>query len=491
MDRRNFIKNGGLLAAGGGILFGGGQGCTTGAPNGTDSSQTKIGAPRLASAFTGIPGEKRIRIVETNANFEREGLIRPFGFKGGAMREIWQTAALLGSEAGHRKFGLCTQNVLWSDPAVFEVHSESASNALMYAVTTRALQMIKGQAFHNPVQLQEDILDELWEYGQHITGNADLKETFILNALVGIDNAAWLLYCAENEISNFDDMVPLAYRNSLSEHHGKVAGIPLMAYNIPVQEIKEAVDAGYFFMKIKIGQAGTQEEMVQKDMARLSEIHKAIGGAHTSYTESGKLPYYFDANGRYEEKETMLRFLDHARKIGAFDQIAIIEEPFAEEKKFPVGDLGVRIVSDETAHTDKHALERIQMGYTAIALKPIAKTMSMSMKVAQLAYEHRIPCFCADLTVNPILVEWNKVVAARLGAFPGVKGSLGLVESNGHQNYSNWNEMLSYNPAANGSWAKVEKGVYNLNEDYYRQSGGIFEQSPHYATWFPAEPSAH
>ncbi|MDR1936880.1 MAG: hypothetical protein LBQ73_00090, partial [Tannerellaceae bacterium] len=367
---------------------------------------------------------------------------------------------------------------------VFEAHSESAGNALMYNITTRALQIIKGQTFNNPVQLQENILDELWKYGQQITGNPGLKETFILNALVGVDNAAWLLYCAENGIENFDDMVPLAYRTALAEHHGKVAGIPLMAYNIPVQEIKDAVAAGYFFMKIKIGQAGTQEEMLQKDMARLTEIHQAIGDARTTYTESGKLPYYFDANGRYEEKETMLRFLEHAQKIGAFDQIAIIEEPFAEEKSIAVGDLGVRIVSDETAHTDKHALERIRMGYSAIALKPIAKTMSMSMKVAQLAYEHGVPCFCADLTVNPILIEWNKAVAARLGAFPGIKGSLGLVESNGHQNYKHWDEMLTYNPTANCSWAKVEKGVYSLDEDYYRRSGGIFEQSPHYAAWF-------
>lgn len=485
MNRRKFIKNSGLLAiTGGGVTLGLGQSCKSAVKNDT-SQQPETATTK--SVFTGIPGEKTIKVIETDSNFEREELIRPFGFKGGAMKEIWQTAALLGSENGNRKFGICTQNVLWSDPAVFDAHSESAGNSLMYNITTRALDMIKGEIFTNPVQLQENILDELWEYGKKITDNSDLKETFILNALVGVDNAAWLLYCAENGITNFDDMIPGAFRPALSNHHEKVASIPLMAYNIPVQEIIDTVNEGYFFMKIKIGQAGSQEEMLQKDMDRLTEIHKAIGDAHTDYTESGKLPYYFDANGRYEEKDTMFRFLEHAKKIGAFDQIAIIEEPFAEDKKFDVSDLGVRIVSDETAHTDKHALERIQMGYSSIALKPIAKTMSMSMKVAQVAYEHNIPCFCADLTVNPILIEWNKAVAARLDAFPGIKGSLGLVESNGHQNYSHWDKMLTYNPTSHCSWAKVDKGVYNLNEDYYRQSGGIFEQSPHYAAWFTKE----
>ena len=33
----------------------------------------------------------------------------------------------------------------------------------------------------------------------------------------------------------------------------------------------------------------------------------------------------------------------------------------------------------------KDALARIEMGYTAIALKPIAKTFSMSLKIAKLA----------------------------------------------------------------------------------------------------------
>lgn len=435
------------------------------------------------SSFVGEATDKSIAIVDTSANFEREPLIRPFGFKGGYMKEIWQTAAMI-KTAGTKKVGLCTHNVLWSDPRVFQQHAESAANALMFSVSERALQMIKGQTFHHPVSLQEDILDELHGYARKITGLDDLKETFTLNALVGVDNAAWLVYCAENGINKFDDMVPKAFRPALSYRHHKVASIPLMAYSIPVSEIKQAVDDGFFFIKIKIGQPGTQAEMLEKDMQRLSEIHAAVGSRTTPYTESGKLPYYFDANGRYETREGMSRFLDHARKIGAFDQIAIVEEPYAEDKKFDVRDLGVRVVSDETAHTDKHALERIEMGYGAIALKAIAKTMSMTMKIAQIAHDHKTPCFCADLTVNPILVEWNKNVAARVGSFPGIKGGVGLCETNGHQNYRNWNEMLSYNPSHDATWTKADNGVYLLDDDYYDNSGGIFDESPHYYQWF-------
>ena len=66
--------------------------------------------------------------------------------------------------------------------------------------------------------------------------------------------------------------------------------------------------------------------------------------------------------------------LEHAKKIGAFDQISVIEEPFAEELEFDVSDIPVRLAADESAHTDKDAIKRIDMGYKAIALKAIAKT---------------------------------------------------------------------------------------------------------------------
>jgi len=423
-----------------------------------------------------------IRITEVDSNFEREPLIRPFGFKGGYMSEIWQTAVRLGSDRGNSEVGLCSQSVLWSDARVFAEHAEAGGNALMYAMTEYALGLIKNRSFSDPISLLEEILDPVHEYGKKITGHHDLRKTFALNALVAPDNAAWLLFARENNIRNFDEMIPEAYRPALSHHHKSVASIPLMAYTIPVSEITQAVRDGYFFMKIKIGQPGTQEEMLQKDKKRLTEIHDAIGSQTTTHTQNGRIPYYFDANGRYESKDNLLRLLDHADKIGALEQIAIIEEPFPEEKEIRVDDLGIRIAADESAHTDEDALIRIQMGYKAIALKAIAKTLSMTLKIAKVAHEHDIPCFCADLTVSPVLVEWNKNVAARLAPFPEL--GLGLLETNGHQNYLHWDKMVSYHPFPQASWRTPEDGVYTLNDDYYKKSGGIFTPLPHYEQLF-------
>ena len=85
----------------------------------------------------------KITISRVSSNFEREPLIRPFGFKGGYMTEIWQTVSFLESSSGTKSTGLCTQSVLWSDADIFSAYSESGGNALMYAMTERALQMAK------------------------------------------------------------------------------------------------------------------------------------------------------------------------------------------------------------------------------------------------------------------------------------------------------------------------------------------------------------
>jgi L-alanine-DL-glutamate epimerase-like enolase superfamily enzyme len=425
---------------------------------------------------------KSIKIDKVNCSYEKEPLLRPFGFKGGYMKEIWQAVVSIRSSSGDTAAGIGTQSVLWSDASVFSSVSESEGNAMMFAVTEFALKKIQGMTYTSPIRLLEEILPGIYEYGKKTTNNPGLRLTFILNALVAVDNALWLLFARENGISNFDDMVPQEYKKALTCRHKKLASIPLMAYAVPLNEIVAAVNDGYFFLKIKIGsdpdKDGDREKMLQWDMKRIEEIHKAVGKREIPYTKNGKIPYYFDANGRYDSKERLQRLLDHIKKIGAFDRIAIVEEPFPEDFEEDVSDLGVRIAADESAHSDKDAQKRIQMGYGAIALKPIAKTLSMTLKVLKTAHEASVPCFCADLTVIPILVDWNKNVAARLAPLPGM--NIGVLETNGHQNYKRWNELLKFHPCYGAEWLRTIKGVFNLDEDFYAKSGGIFEQSAHY-----------
>lgn len=446
----------------------------------------------LASGFVGLSPDHKtfgghmksssaIKIKKVDSNFEREPLT-PYRFKGSVITEGWQIAAYLESESGIHKIGIGGQGTLWSDSNVFAAHSPAGGNALMYAMSERALQIMKGNSFTHPHQLLDDLLPEVFAYGKQITNNPQLRKTFALNALVCVDNAAWLLYAAENNINQFDDLIPKAYKPGLSYRHNKVASMPSFSVGADVNKIKAFADAGYFIMKLKTGSAGTQKEMLEKDIAFLTAVHTAIGHYETPYTKSGKIPYYFDANERYDEKDTLIRFLDHAKKIGAFDQIAVVEEPFGERNDVWVGDLGVTIAADESAHTVEDAAKRIEQGYSAIAVKAIAKTLSMTMRVTQLAHEKGIPCFCADLTVNPILVDWNKNIAARLAPFPNMH--VGLQETNGHQYYKNWETMMSYHPKAKSSWTRDQDGVYLTDKSFYDESGGIFEPSSHYEQMF-------
>ncbi len=115
-------------------------------------------------------------------------------------------------------------------------------------------------------------------------------------------------------------------------------------------------------------------------------------------------------------------------------------------------------------------------------LKTIEKTLSITFKIAEVADPKKEACFCADLTANPILVEWNKNVAARLAPFSGL--GLGLLETTRHQNYKNWKKMISYHSFPDASRRSTDKGVFNLEDYYYQKSSSIFTDSNHYVEMF-------
>ncbi|MFT7034666.1 MAG: L-alanine-DL-glutamate epimerase-like enolase superfamily enzyme [Cyclobacteriaceae bacterium] len=459
MSRRNFVAKSATVAAG-----------------------LSAVSPIAQANFLSSAKASKIKISSVDSNFEREPLIKPYRFKGSGVSEIWQAVCHLETDSGLSGIGLGTQGVLWSDAKVFFANSENGGNALMYAMSERAIQMLKGADMSNPIDTLDEILPEILAYGKKITRNPDLRKTFALNSLVCVDNALWQLYAYHNKFEKFDDMIPDAYKEGVSHRHTKVASIPSFSVGTPVSEIKDAADQGYFIMKLKTGASGTQKEMIEKDIEFLTQLHKAIGDYETPYTKNGKIPYYFDANGRYETKETLMRFLDHAEKIKAFDQISVLEEPFDEFNDTYVGDLGIRVAADESAHTAEDAARRIEQGYGAIAVKAIAKTLSMTLKIVQLAHEKNIPCFCADLTVNPILVDWNKSIAARMRPFPEM--DIGLQETNGHQYYKNWDKMMTYHPKASAEWTRTRDGIYPIGKEFYSQSAGILDQSDHYVEMF-------
>ena len=454
MDRRRFVKSAGVLAA---------------------LSSMNLSDLRAADL-------KLIKIIKTQAGFEREKLIRPFGFKGGFLTELWQVASRMQSESGISRIGIATQSVLYGDADLFSRHSETDGNALMYDLVIKALEHVKKTPFRTPPELLDKILPAVIQDGKKITGKQDLNINFVYNALVGVDNAAWLTYAAENKFSSFESMIPDQYKKALSNRNKKIAIMYQIPYGMPMEDLRNAVKQGYFVFKIKSGAPGSQAEMIQADIERMSLIHETLKNFRTEQTENGKLIYTIDANARYEKKETLLKYLDHARKIGAFDQILLIEEPLNENNEESVADIDLRIGADESVHDEQSAIKRLDQGYKVMVLKGIAKTLSLSIKIAKLAADRNVPCMCADLTVNPILIDWNKNLAAHLAPFPVI--NMGMMETNGNMNYVNWKNMVNYHPAAHASWMIPKNGVFELSPDFYDRSGGIFDNSAHYQSMF-------
>ncbi len=422
-------------------------------------------------------------IKDTKFNLIKDPLNAPFGFKGGYVKQIWTVVAKVENDDCFG-VGLGVQSVLWSDARVFEANPPDVGNQYMYDITQYALSLLKGNTYKDPMDALDSIFDDVYEYGKKVTKRPDLRKTFALNALVPVDNALWQMYGRVNKTEDFLSLVSDEYKTPLLNKAEKLCNIPLVTYNMSIDDVLKLVNDGFFFLKVKIGcnpdGSGSYEKMVEWDKKRLYEIHNAVKDIRTEHTESGFIPYYFDANGRYDSKERLKEFIDYAEEIGALERIAIIEEPFPEEYRVDVSDLNVRLAADESAHSLEDAIERIELGYKAIALKPIAKTMSESIRILKEAHKRNIPCFCADLTVNPVMIEFNKNVAARIEKFPGIK--VGIIEANGMQNYVHWDKMLTYHPMyGQANYIEPKNGIINLDEDFYKISGGMFRDSEYYS----------
>ena len=427
-----------------------------------------------------------MKILNTKITHVNEKLKAPFGFKGGFLSELWQVVAFVKTEKTYG-VGVGIQSVLWCDATVFSLYSEEDGNLLMKNLSKKALELLEGKEGDTPIELIDGIYPELLAYSKTITVlGEDLRETFVRNALVCVDNALWQAYAKENGEENLLKLIPGKYLSSLTEKHQKLCNIPLISYGVSKEDIASLLDNGTVLLKIKIGYDNggkfTKEQMLAWDKARFNEIHQIAKNYTTEYTKSGKILYYLDANGRYDTLERLEEFISYAKEIGSLEQIVLLEEPFEEFNKVNVSSLPCRIAADESIHSLADVNERIDLGYKAVTLKPIAKTLSETLKILKSATEKNIPCFCADLTVNPLLVEWNKNIASRIKTIPEIK--IGILESNGEQNYVNWEKMCLYEPCFNETFAKCENGIYTLNEKFFEISGGIFKPSDYYDKLF-------
>ena len=426
-------------------------------------------------------------ISDVELELQRQPFARPFGFKGSCFHEKWNAVVRLTDETGVRSIGVGGLATLWADAAVFMAHTESGGNFIMLAMLEDALQQVRGRSFPTPLDMLDAVLPEVHEYGKAVTGNPDLRPTFTLNSLVALDNAAWVLHARSAGLDSFDDLIPSESASALSERSDSVAIVPAIAYKLSEGGIRDLLEQGCFFLKVKIGQAGDEQEMLRKDVRRLTEVHQIARDYETPMTENGRILYYLDANGRYREKDSMMRLLDHADSLGILDQVALIEEPFAEELDHDVHDVPARLAADESLHSVADVSARLDQGYSAIAFKPAGKTLSMAFRMVAAAHDRQAICYVADNACVPTLVDWNKNFAARLAPFPGLDAN--IMESNGPTTYPDWDALLARHPCAGAPWLKPVRGAFQLDDDFYARSGGVFLDPAPFAGLFRAQAS--
>lgn len=430
---------------------------------------------------------KPVTIEDTSLFLIKEKLKKPFGFKGQHIDQLWQSVCVI-KTGNHTAVCPATQSVLWSDGDVFAEHSSDESNTLMYQTTSFALELIKGKSFYTPDILLDEILPPLREYADYIC-KRKVKTTFLLNSLVGIDIALWSLYAKENGINDFDGIIPQFAKDALSCRHEKLARIPLISYNVSENEIKRILDGKTGILKIKIGNSvdksshnADMRSMVEWDKNRIMQIHKISEEYQTDLTKNGKIAYYLDANGRYDTKDLLYELVDSMDKNKILDRVSLIEEPFDEEtlenRDIFVGDFPVTINADESAHSVEDLQHRIKQGFRAVALKPIAKTLSVSFKMASAMKAAGGDCLCADLTVNPYLAEWNKQFASRISPLSTM--TTGCVEVNGDENYLTWDEQTKLLPRGM-EYKGVTNGCFVCDREFYEKSSLLFGSNGYFS----------
>ena len=253
-----------------------------------------------------------------------------------------------------------------------------------------------------------------------------------------------------------------------------------VGYGLSLDSVAELRNQGFSVFKIKIGsdpdKDGNVEKMLKWDCERISSIHSLIGNMLDS--EEAPPLYYLDANSRYPSISSVQRLADHIEQIGALSQTILLEEPLQNFRSEPVHQIPITVVADESATDIQTVNELIDLGYGAVALKPIAKTLSKTLQVAELCNQRGIASFCADLTVNPAMLDWNRTIAARLDSIPGL--SSGLMETNGFQNYADWKRLSSFHPQPDAGWTQMVDGKFVLDPGFFDNNGCIFDALPHY-----------
>lgn len=400
-----------------------------------------------------------MKIVDANLAFHREPYRKPFGVKGHFVHEKWITEVQVTDQSGVTGTAQGGLAPLWSDPKFFAAYTPVGGNILMAGILERSLPLVRGQTVDSPLTLQAAILDDVRKLARGIIGFQP-STTLLYNALVALDHAAWVLHARLNNCHDFDAMLPAEYRAVLSHRHRRLFLAPTASHAGSRREIAALLRSGCRVLKVKLGSPGGEEEMLRRDEALLERISDVLRGV----SDCPAL-LYLDINGRYWKARHLDRLVRHCEHLKLLERVCLVEEPYPARSRIKVASCPVPVAADESLCEVADVARRRELGYRAVTLKPAGKTLSLSLRMAEEAARHGMILLVGDSSTTPALFDWNRNVAARLPAFPGLPGP--LIEWNGPQLYRNWRTLLRQHPARNEKWLLPQAGAFNLAPSFY------------------------
>ena len=231
-----------------------------------------------------------MKIIDAKLTFSNENLISPFGFKGSYVDYLTIVKCEITTDKTNG-VGYGLQSILWSDAGVFSNLGNDKGNELMIEITKYALTEIKNVSGDNPISIIDKVYNKVLNYAKSLYAN--LRETFVKNALVAVDNALWQAYGKENNVTDITKIIPTKYLKALNNKHKTLCNVPLITYGVSEGEIKTLLDNGSVLLKIKIGNdlGGklSKAEMLENDKKRINVIHNIAKNYKSKYSKSGNI----------------------------------------------------------------------------------------------------------------------------------------------------------------------------------------------------------
>lgn len=406
-----------------------------------------------------------MRVMRGAFNLFKEEYLKPYIFKGDSVNGKWIAKTAITDESGVEGAAVGGFAVLWSDPGVYNSHTEMGGNIMMAACLEKAVNTIVNREYTHVEEAMDDVFERVFNYGKLITENEGLNKTFVLNSMVSLDLALWVLWKKLNSMGNFKEVFEEKL-NTKAVCANQVAVSPVVAKNTGDEEIESLLKEGFFVLKCKMG-SGCAED----DAALFLRADNIGRNYSTSMTESGHISYVLDLNGRYKDKDKLKQLLDIIDKKSDLGKILTVEEPF--EKPIDVSEFPVIITADESVF-DKDSVDLAsQMGYGGVAVKPAGKTLTKSFEMTLAAFANGMHTFVADNSATPEILEPNRNFASLLPPFPGLK--VPLIEVNGFQLYKRWDFLVEEHERKYGSRGKPVGGMLVQDEEYFKTSGGLFD----------------